>query len=218
MSRHAIPARLPGFTVAVGWDNPLQTFFGTVLRDQEVDDPRDPVVLWLGASADEVRRAEDLVAPLAPHAELTAVHVALLRADRAAALDRGPSPLQRELLHGAGGAGGAAELPGGDPWLTENPNVSYPEMCLYCDRDGVLGAGTYVPEGMLPIARAPWLRLHLAATGLALRSDDGSAWVVPGLPEAGEDSDAALDAVMAFKARLDAALDRPPATRRNSTR
>lgn len=79
--------------------------------------------------------------------------------------------------------------------MTENLNVTYPDACLYCDRDGVLRTGTSVPDGMLPIARAPWLRLSITATGLALRSADGAEWVVPGVAEAGEDSDAAPDAV-----------------------
>jgi hypothetical protein len=33
--------------------------------------------------------------PLAPYAELTTAHIEQLRADRAADLDRGPTPLQR---------------------------------------------------------------------------------------------------------------------------
>ena len=100
-------------------------------------------------------------------------------------------------------------------WLTENPSIEYPDAWLWCDRNGVLGISTHVPSGMLPISRAPWLRLTIAATGLALRSPDGAVWIVPDLPEAGESSDAALDAVMAFKQRVDTALERPPSTRRN---
>lgn len=109
-----------------------------------------------------------------------------------------------------------ADAPRQDQWLSEHPDFTYRDACLWCDRNGVLGIGTEVPETMLPIARASWLRLWVAATGLALRSDDGSALVVPGMREAGEDSSAALDAAQAFKLKLDAALKRPLATRRNS--
>lgn len=94
MSRHEIPAKHPGFTVAVGWDNPLTTFFAQVV-DESADDGDDPVVLWLGGSNREVLRPEDLVAPLAPYADLTAAHLDQLRADRAADADRGPTDLQR---------------------------------------------------------------------------------------------------------------------------
>ena len=97
-SRNTIPARAPGVSVVVGWDNPMRTFFAQVDRQQEDDDPRDPVILWLGASSGEVLRPEDLVVPLAQYAELTDADLEELRADRAAALDRGPSRLQRTML------------------------------------------------------------------------------------------------------------------------
>ena len=100
--------------------------------------------------------------------------------------------------------------------LTENPNVTYQEIYLYCDRNGVLDTASFVPPDMLPVVKASWLRLKVATEGLALRSTDGSAWIVPGVPEAGEDSDAALDAVWAFRERLIAALQRPISTRSNA--
>jgi hypothetical protein len=56
------------------------------------------MLLWIGGSRMDITRAEDLIAPLAPYAALTSEHIARLRADQAAQLDRGPSPLQRELL------------------------------------------------------------------------------------------------------------------------
>ena len=98
MSRNRIPARRPGLTVVVGWDNPLRTFFAQVHRQQDDDDPRDPTLLWIGTAPGEILRPADLVGPLAPYAELTDSHLAQLRADRAADADRGPSPLQRKML------------------------------------------------------------------------------------------------------------------------
>ena len=65
MSRHDIPAKRPGFTVVVGWDNPMSTFFAQV-EDKTAGEDDDPVVLWLGGRHHEVLRPEDLVAPLAP--------------------------------------------------------------------------------------------------------------------------------------------------------
>lgn len=44
-SRRSIPARAPGLTVIVGWDNSLSTFFAQVERIQDDDDPRDPILL-----------------------------------------------------------------------------------------------------------------------------------------------------------------------------
>ncbi|MEO8716531.1 MAG: hypothetical protein ABI369_16115 [Acetobacteraceae bacterium] len=98
MSRHQILARTSDLTVVVGWDNPLGTFFAQVMRAEDTEDDSDPVPLWLGGFAGEVLRAEDLIAPLAPYAELDEAAVAQLRADRAAGTDRGPTPLQRDML------------------------------------------------------------------------------------------------------------------------
>jgi len=94
-SRRSIPARAPDLTVVVGWDNPLSTFFAQVGRIQDDDDPRDPILLWIGGELGEVGHAEQLAGPLAPYAELTSEIVEQLRADRAADADCGPSVLQR---------------------------------------------------------------------------------------------------------------------------
>jgi hypothetical protein len=45
MSRNTIPARLPGLTVVVGWDNPMGTFFAQVEREQGDDCPREPAAV-----------------------------------------------------------------------------------------------------------------------------------------------------------------------------
>jgi hypothetical protein len=97
-SRNIIAAREPGLNVVVGWDNPMRTFFAQVDRQQEDDDPGDPIILWLGSSPGEVLRPEDLVAPLAQHAELTDANLEKLRADRAIDLDCGPTQLQQAML------------------------------------------------------------------------------------------------------------------------
>jgi len=102
MSRRHVAARTPGLTVTVGWDNPLATFFAQITRQQDPDHTRDPVVFWIGGIAGEVRRAEDLVVPLAPYADLTPDDIAQLRADRAAHADRGPTSLQRHMLEWLG--------------------------------------------------------------------------------------------------------------------
>jgi len=102
MSRRTLPAYTPGMTVVVGWDNPLGTFFAQVTRETGPDDDNDPNVFWIGGQFGEVQRAEDIVAPLAPYAALTPEMVVQLRADRAACADRGPSPLQREMLRRVG--------------------------------------------------------------------------------------------------------------------
>lgn len=95
MSRHEIAARDPNHIVTVGWDNPMQTFFAQVERQQDDDDPRDPILFWLGTGEAECITPYDLVAPLAPYAVLDAETIRELNIDRFACLDRRPTPLQR---------------------------------------------------------------------------------------------------------------------------
>jgi len=94
-TRRSILACTPDLTVVVGWDNPLSMFFAQVERIQDDDDPRDPILLWIGSQTGGVAQAEQLAGPLAPYAELTSELAEQLRADRAADADRGPSVLQR---------------------------------------------------------------------------------------------------------------------------
>ena len=98
-SRRTLPSKQVGMSVVCGWDNPLHTFFCTVLRDLpnlQADD--DPVVLWLGLDPGEVRTPDEMVAPLSLYAELDAAMIDLLRSDRARDLDRGPTALQRRSI------------------------------------------------------------------------------------------------------------------------
>ena len=98
-SRRALPSKQASMTVACGWDNPLQTFFCTVLRRVSPTRPDDdPVVLWLGMDPGEVRTPDEMMAPLRPYADLDATTIELLRSDRARDLDRGPTDLQRRAL------------------------------------------------------------------------------------------------------------------------
>ena len=98
MSRHEIPARDRSLSVAVGWDNPLQTFFAQVARPDAGDDDDDHMILWVGTEPREVITVEDLARHLAPFADLSDEAAAQLRADRAAKLGQAPTATQQELL------------------------------------------------------------------------------------------------------------------------
>jgi hypothetical protein len=98
MSRHGIPARDRRLSVAVGWDNPLQTFFAQVARPEAAEDDDDQMLLWVGTEPREVITVEDLARHLAPFADLPNETAAQLRADRAAKLGQAPTAMQQELL------------------------------------------------------------------------------------------------------------------------
>ncbi|MCB8882908.1 hypothetical protein ACELLULO517_21860 [Acidisoma cellulosilytica] len=100
MSRHEIPARNPQHTVAVGWDNPLSTFFAQVSRPVDDEDEEDPIILWVGADRPrEILTVEDLARCLAPFADLSPEMMERLRADRGAKLDQAPTQAQREAIN-----------------------------------------------------------------------------------------------------------------------
>jgi hypothetical protein len=98
MSRYDLPTRNPGLSAAVGWDNPLQSFFAQVLRPETADEDDDNMLLWIGAAPREVITVEDLARHLAPFADLAPEMAEQLRADRAAKLGQAPTPVQQALL------------------------------------------------------------------------------------------------------------------------
>jgi hypothetical protein len=93
-SRREFPAKLPGYSVATGWDNPMLTFFTTVKRLEGVEDD-DTIVLWLGDTPHEISAPEQMVERLRPYFDLTDDLLEQLRADRLADIDRAPTMLQR---------------------------------------------------------------------------------------------------------------------------
>jgi hypothetical protein len=94
MSRYEFQGRDPQHSVAVGWDNPLSTYFAQVSRPVDDDDEEDPILLWVGADRPrEILTPEDLARHLAPFADLPPEMIDQLRADRTAKLDKAPTPL-----------------------------------------------------------------------------------------------------------------------------
>ena len=95
MSRHEIPAHQPDQQVTVGWDNPLLTFFAIVVRSASEPEEDDEILTWLGDTDHAYPTPESLITPLTPFAKLTPEMISHLKSDRLAAIDRGPTPLQR---------------------------------------------------------------------------------------------------------------------------
>lgn len=95
MSRYGFLAHNLRFTVVVGWDNPLATFFAQVF-DPSIDDEDDANVLWLGTAPQAIPTVAALQTQLAGWATIPAVLVAHLTCDQQAATP--PTPLQRWAL------------------------------------------------------------------------------------------------------------------------
>jgi hypothetical protein len=77
VSRHAT-ALAGGRTLTVGWDPPLQTYFG-VLRADDQDEP----VFWVGTDLHELYELDDLARALREHARVLTPELALrLERDR----------------------------------------------------------------------------------------------------------------------------------------
>jgi hypothetical protein len=95
MSRYPIPAQDPRYEVVVGWDDPLDTFFGQVF-DTTAGEDEEACVYWEGAGYRACQTVDALQASLSPFATIPDPVVAQLRADQQHAVPR--SPFQEQLL------------------------------------------------------------------------------------------------------------------------
>jgi len=96
MSRYDLASKTAGIKIAVGWDRPLNTYFGIVTEDKD-DDDGDSVIVWVGTNNGDIQLPEDLQAALSAYADIPADILTRLRIDRAETLDTGNSPLQRRM-------------------------------------------------------------------------------------------------------------------------
>lgn len=78
MSRHELSAH-DGYSVVVGWDPPLCTFFAQVWDQHKPED--DDEVLWIGFTPGEIRDAKQVVDAVRPWAKIPAGLVDKLTAD-----------------------------------------------------------------------------------------------------------------------------------------
>jgi hypothetical protein len=82
MSRYPIEAKDPKYAVVVGWDNPLQTFFGQVI-DKTSDRDWD-LKLWAGTNPREIGSIAELQDRLKEYAVIPK------EVQNALAFDQGP--------------------------------------------------------------------------------------------------------------------------------
>ena len=71
MSRYRIPAHHPRYTVVVGWDNPLVTFFAQVF-DPAIEEDDEADLLWIGTTPEAIPTVAVLQAQLADWATIPA--------------------------------------------------------------------------------------------------------------------------------------------------
>lgn len=71
MSRIQIPSEAvsnPNYTVVVGWDSPLETFFAQVYDYSDTDDDDcDPLIEWIGTEVNEIGSVEMLADMIEPY-------------------------------------------------------------------------------------------------------------------------------------------------------
>ena len=95
MSRYVLPAYDRTLRVTVGWDPPLQTFFGQVVRPTRVPSTCGAVVAWIGTRAQEIPSVAQLCRQLAAYAAIPrATQARLAREQRES---RPPTALQVRL-------------------------------------------------------------------------------------------------------------------------
>ena len=97
MSRHLIPGKQLEYTVVVGWDNPLSTFFASVFdNERDEDDPKHEL-LFVGCRDKEIPTVAALQAQVAPYATLDQKTIDRLQQDKAAHAQWQESPLQANM-------------------------------------------------------------------------------------------------------------------------
>ena len=94
MSRYRVPAHEARYTIHVGWDPPLETFFVQVFDTTDDDDAA--CVLWEGAGFQALPTVEAVQRTLQPYATLPPATRTRLRDDRAHTAPR--SPVQEQIL------------------------------------------------------------------------------------------------------------------------
>ncbi len=90
MSRRTAPCRSDFLECELGWDAPLETFFGQVFDTRYRDDGHDGLAVWMGAAPQEVPTAASLAERLSPWVDIGAELIEALEADRAAEPDWPP--------------------------------------------------------------------------------------------------------------------------------
>ncbi|WP_043062120.1 hypothetical protein [Brucella anthropi] len=77
----------------------------------------------------------------------------------------------------------------------------------YCWRGGDIQIGRRLPKGAIKLGSAHGIRLKRAVSVCARHSYDGQTLLVPGIPEADNDTEA-LEAVQRFREQLSRRLER----------
>ena len=97
MSRYPVPAHDATTAVIVGWDPPLQTFFGQVMQPVTSVDEDDTCVVWVGTQPQEIPTVAQLCTHLHPYADIPVTMQARLTRDQASSPP--PTALQARMWH-----------------------------------------------------------------------------------------------------------------------
>jgi hypothetical protein len=94
MSQYFIAGYMDHHQVIVGWDQPMRTFFASVINTvaQENEEGED-VLLWLGTKYDEYKDINEIAVPLADYAVIP--DDILIQCQQDAQVSFSPSPLQQ---------------------------------------------------------------------------------------------------------------------------
>lgn len=88
MSRYRIPVKdtvkdAEKISVHVGWDNPLQTFFATVLMPDPNDEDKDLILLSRGVYPDEITTVSEIATLISPWADMPPATTRRMEQDKA---------------------------------------------------------------------------------------------------------------------------------------
>jgi hypothetical protein len=96
MSRYQITSKNPKLKAVVGWDGPMQTFYGQVF-DPSIPEEQSDCIFWVGSHMGGVKTVEQLEKLMHEYAEFSAQERAQLQEDYEARTT--PTGLQRLMLN-----------------------------------------------------------------------------------------------------------------------
>ena len=93
MSRYTLNPVLPQHEIIVGWDAPLNTFFGIIKDTSITDEEQNNIICWIGGDYDVVKTTQELKEKVSNYARIPDKLIEQLQRDRDQLWTPGPAQL-----------------------------------------------------------------------------------------------------------------------------
>ncbi len=102
MSRYPLDPGTPQHEVVVGWDAPMNTFFGMVKNTSITDEEQDDIICWIGGDYDAVKTVQELQEKISKYATIPPELIEQLQTDQDEPWAPGPAQLWFQMVQKLG--------------------------------------------------------------------------------------------------------------------